>query len=117
MNEHSILDLPEEWEDQVNNPEHQEQGNQREFEIENLKKDRNELFADFHSRSAERRLHRLQIDACRYAFIAFCCMALAFISGNYGIDWLTWLFGIIAGILALISSYGFGCVHVMSKYY
>lgn len=108
-----------EWEDVCDDPEHQAEGRRRFAEIENFRacadKEKQELFENFHAKSARRRRERIQIDALRYAGIAMACGLLAYFCGSYCINWLAWILGCIGGVFAIISSYGFGIAKEMSR--
>ena len=90
-----------EWERIVNAPERQAEGDMRAA-------DRDEILANFHERSEQRRKERIQIAACRYTAVALACGLLSYAFGHYGISWLAWVMGAAAGAFAITASYVFG---------
>lgn len=111
-----------EWEGVVNSLRHKEEGDQREAErkiAEEAKANANskekEMFANFHEERAQHRLERIQIDAARYGVSAVLAGVLAYITGTNGISWLAWLLGIVGGVLAIVSSFGFGIARGIGK--
>lgn len=76
-------------------------------------KEKQEMFEHFHIKAAQRKKERTLIDALRYAGIAAACGLLAYVCGDHGIRWLTWILGIAGFLSAIVSSYGFGKAHEM----
>lgn len=111
-----------EWEGVVNSLRHKKEGDQREAERKiaaeakaNANSKEKEMFANFHEERAQHRLERIQIDAARYGVAAVLAGVLAYITGTNGISWLAWLLGIAGGVLAIVSSFGFGIARGIGK--
>lgn len=111
-----------EWEGVVNSLRHKEEGDRREAERKiaaeakaNANSKEKEMFAHFHEERAQHRLERIQIDAARYGVAAVLAGVLAYITGTNGISWLAWLLGIVGGVLAIVSSFGFGIARGIGK--
>ena len=107
--ENAVADA--EWENIVNAPERQAEGDLRAADREAEQENREMLLADFHDRSEQRRKERMQRTAYRYALLAMACGLLAYACGYYGINWLACVIGAAAAAFAVTSSYGFGRVH------
>ena len=107
--ENAVADA--EWENIVNAPERQAEGDLRAADREAEQENREMLLADFHDRSEQRRKEWMQRTAYRYALLAMASGLLSYACGYYGINWLAWLIGAAAAAFAVTSSYGFGRVH------
>ena len=100
-----------EWEGIVNDPERKAEGDKRAAEEAFLRKDKREIFADFHQKCEKRRKGRIEAQAFRHTIAGLATGAVAFFVGCGGIGWLAWALGVVAVVLGLVGSYGFGCAY------
>lgn len=105
------------WEDIVNNPERQEAASKRMADEDKRRAESEEKLCQWHQNRAEHRRSTVEIQATKYAMGAVACAVVAYFAGNGGITWMAWTLGIVGAVLAVISCFGFGRVHEMSKSY